>query len=1071
MTAQSTVMTKRELLDAHKSTPQGLMFYASLSELRADRALVSYLHPLTRAWHDLDLDGVLCLEGLPTLYLTIRHKRVSAEEAADLQRRFWNQGLATILVIVDTVNVRVYSGLSRPIKPQDVKNKPESLVEVLNLADYAMNIQSFMLQLATGSYYRSHVGHFHADSTVDAYLLNNLRATRDKLIGEGRGLAVEAAHTILARTLFVCYLTDRKIIDLGDFQECRCASGTPFGDMLAALTTDEDKQRSLCGLFSKLKDDFNGSMFEPATLAECRQLNRHALNDLTHFLQGHEGTGQYTLDFWAYDFHLIPVETISAVYEDFLKKEDEPTKRTKGAYYTPRFLAETVIDLALRGQASLEGKRFLDPACGSGIFLVTLFNRLSAIWMMDHSKADYGRKADALKAILRDQLCGVDENPTACRIACFSLYLAFLDCFDPPDIKSYISRKGKLPSILKYRDPTANTSLAFPVIHEDDFLNPSHDLPKDFDFVVGNPPWSGRGAAKGLHHRFAQKIPEYLSQGGTGCILLPSKSFLNEESNRFQEQWLRTVTLEEVVQLADYSFILFKEAKCPCMIVRFRAAQPDLATASVEYVAPKVTRIDYRDGIIPVAASDRKEIPLRQVLAAARGGVAPSVWKQYLWGTPRDIKFLEMLQQMPRLDEIAGSPEENKRWVKGQGFQPFYPEKAASNADYPKGKETPWSGPERFIPATRDFPSMILLPADCIPLNGYLRKIKASENLLRRSPSKQLFQPPLVIISQGIGKDAMPKIAFSNDTVIFQDSLQAISGQPADEDLLLFLTVYLRSKLAKYFLFHTSANWGTERDKILFMELLRIPFPLPGSEYVHRNADEIVRQVAQKVRSLKKKMENDVRKQANVLAAHAWQEDRSRQVDALQANLEPLIYKYFDLIEQEIILIEDAVDVAIPSATPGYFDKPIPSRARVRSINMGSYSDGLAKYAETLSKTLNEWAAQSKSTVRTSMVGGIHEKTDMACMTVELTGHAEPFKEKAPSAETIVAVNSLAQSAASRVGGLDYLRGIIVFDGSRIHIFKPTALIGWTRTAALNDAAEIYARIANARHTMQNGDV
>lgn len=86
--------------------------------------------------------------------------------------------------------------------------------------------------------------------------------------------------------------------------------------MLAGLKTADEKRRALCGLFSGLKDDFNGSMFERATLTECRQLSSLALQDLTDFLRGHElGTGQYTLDFWAYDFRLIPVETISAVYE------------------------------------------------------------------------------------------------------------------------------------------------------------------------------------------------------------------------------------------------------------------------------------------------------------------------------------------------------------------------------------------------------------------------------------------------------------------------------------------------------------------------------------------------------------------------------------------------------------------------------------------------------------------------------------------------------------------------------------------------------------------------------------
>ena len=99
------------------------------------------------------------------------------------------------------------------------------------------------------------------------------------------------------------------------------------------------------------------------------------------FFAGHEiGKNQHTLGFWAYDFQLIPVETISAIYENFLEKEGEREKRESGAYYTPRFLAEMTLDIALEGATSLAEKRFLDPSCGSGIFLVLLFNRLAAQW-------------------------------------------------------------------------------------------------------------------------------------------------------------------------------------------------------------------------------------------------------------------------------------------------------------------------------------------------------------------------------------------------------------------------------------------------------------------------------------------------------------------------------------------------------------------------------------------------------------------------------------------------------------------------------------------------------------------
>jgi len=1077
MNTQTTTLSKKALLERHgKSAPAGLMFYSSLTDVRADQGLRPYLHVITRAWDALKLDGVLCVNGLPTLYLTIRRERISPTKGANLQCLFWNQGVATVLVVVDPETVRIYSGMAKPVNSDFSLDREAALVETLSLADYAIRVESFLLQLATGHYYRNNPSFFSAEQTVDAYLLNNLRTLREKLVNSNSQLTVKTAHTFLARILFVCYLTDREIIDLSEYVEGQCSRGASLGNMLAGLGTAEAKRRVLHNLFGRLKEDFNGSMFGPATLAECRQLSADALLDLTDFLQGHDlGTGQHTLDFWAYDFRFIPVETISAIYEDFLKREDETEKRAKGAYYTPRFLAETVVDLALKDCDTLEGKRFLDPSCGSGIFLVTLFNRLAAAWSTRYPKFanDYDRKAEALKAILRDQICGIDKNLTACQISCFSLYLAFLDCFDPPGLKRYIRQSGKLPSLLKRRNPSADDAPTFPVVYEEDFLSPSGTLPRDFDFVVGNPPWRDRGAVKGLHHQFALKIPEHLRPLGTACLLLPSKTFLNDKTNQFQEKWLSQVTVEEVVQLADYSFILFKEAKCPCMIVRLRATEPSVADAVVQYVTPKVTRIDDREGVIPIAPADRKSIPLRQILAAAHKQAAPAVWKQYLWGTPRDIKFLDLLEQMPKLDEIAGAPGAGCRWTKGQGLQPYYPEKAAIDPRYPKGTQNPWRATDSFVRADKAFPDMFLFGNDCVSLGDHLDSLRASRDLLRRCPSAKLFSSPLVLISQGIGEESLPKVAYADFPVLFQDSLQSICGQKEDkedEDLLLFLTVYLRSHLAKYYLFHTSANWGTERDKVQLAELLRIPFPLPGSEYAHKDAEKIVRRVASKMRALRKYIATHLQNAEDLLLLEEDGDDRRKRAAALQNELEPLIYRYFGLVEQEVLLVEDTVNVSIPSATPGDILKPIPSQAPIHRANIEPYSQGLVPYADTLRATLRDWAKQSGSKVEVAVTGGVHKSSGMVCLTVDLTTVPCPFKEEAPSDASIAAATKLAASASDRIGCLDYLRGVIVFHGSQIYIFKPDTLINWTRTAALNDAAEIYARIAHARHTLREAN-
>lgn len=1063
MSTQTAPLSKTALLDKHRrSVPSGLMFYSSLTDVRADQSLYAYRHVITRAWESLGLAGVLCDNGRPTLYLAHRKERLSPDDGANLHRLFWNQGVATVLVVADRDSVRIYSGLAKPTHSATALDNRLSLVETLSLADYALSVDSFLLKLATGQYYRNHPAHFDTSRTVDAYLLNNLQTLRDKLVNSNSQLTVETAHTFLARILFVCYLIDRGIIDLCEYIEQACPHHTSLGNLLKSLKTADAKQRMLHSLFSRLKEDFNGSMFDPATLTECRQLSAGALQNLTDFLLGHElGTGQYTLGFWAYDFRFIPVETISAIYEDFLKREDENEKRTAGAFYTPRFLAETVVDLALRNGDSLENKRFLDPSCGSGIFLVTLFNRLAAAWSTRHPKfsGNYDRKAEALKDILRDQICGIDKNLTACQIACFSLYLAFLDCFDPPSLQRYISQKGKLPNLLKRRNQSLDDVSSFSVIYEEDFLSPTGALPRDFDYVVGNPPWSDRGAAKGLHHQFALKIPEYLRPSGTACLLLPSKTFLNDQTNRFQEDWLRKVTLEEVVQLADYRKILFKEAKCPCMIVRLRAAKPNIAETTVQYVTPKVTRIDNREGVIPIAPADRKSIPLRQILAAAHKQEAPAVWKQFLWGTPRDIKFLDLLCQMPTLGDISDQESElrkrkrerSKTFLIGQGFKPVEVGILISDRELVSCN---WEIDAPLV-APCDLQDELWLPRESAQRFGaYMQRRGLDTNRLYSKPSEELFTPPLLLVNQGFSI-----CSIFDYSVRFRHSLQSISADSKDTDLLYFLAAYLRSPLARYFLFHSSANWGTERDKVLLTELLRIPFLSPDNEFAGKDSWPLVKKAASMIRSFIEQS----RRNNNILSAEA----RKAQARELQTKLNMLVYQYFGLLGQEITLVEDTEAVFIPSATPGDVQKPIPSQTSISRTNVGPYSRRLSPYAETLNNTLNDWAIQSGSDAKVAITGGHHKPSCMVCLTVELTTESRPFKEETPSDSLISSAVKLAASASTRTGCLDYLRGVIVFHGSQIVIFKPDTLINWTRTAALNDAAEIYARIAHARKTLR----
>ncbi|MCI5129471.1 MAG: hypothetical protein D3907_13505, partial [Candidatus Electrothrix sp. AUS3] len=204
-------------MKAHAQLPEGIKFYTSSEEIAQEPGLSAYSHLLGKAWRDFKLTGVVCVSGIPTLYLRCFSEPLDAAEATDYHRRFWNQGIATVLVLADPKNVRLYSGLAIPENPQQRKSVAKSLIEKIPLADYALRIQNFYFQLATGNYYQQNSDKFDTKQSVDTYLLDNLGALRDEISAGPCGLKKFEAHTFLARVLFSSYLIDRSIIDLSNF--------------------------------------------------------------------------------------------------------------------------------------------------------------------------------------------------------------------------------------------------------------------------------------------------------------------------------------------------------------------------------------------------------------------------------------------------------------------------------------------------------------------------------------------------------------------------------------------------------------------------------------------------------------------------------------------------------------------------------------------------------------------------------------------------------------------------------------------------------------------------------------
>jgi adenine-specific DNA-methyltransferase len=150
---------------------------------------------------------------------------------------------------------------------------------------------------------------------------------------------------------------------------------------------------TLLPLFREMDRLFNGVLFKDDTVDKIK-MDDKTLEDIL--------TALYN-DNTPYDLAALPVEIIGTVYERFLgevlirdnytvKVEEKPeVRKAGGVFYTPRYIVQFIVDETV-GKL-LEGKtpeqvaklRILDPACGSGSFLIGVYEKLVE-WHLEYYK-------------------------------------------------------------------------------------------------------------------------------------------------------------------------------------------------------------------------------------------------------------------------------------------------------------------------------------------------------------------------------------------------------------------------------------------------------------------------------------------------------------------------------------------------------------------------------------------------------------------------------------------------------------------------------------------------------------
>ena len=958
-------------------------------------------------WHEirdkLDVDAAYFHGNVPAVYFK-EIEDVNDDFLWDLHRSLWNHNRVPLLIAVLPSEVRVYNCFAPPLPDADrlMHDNPallkRAVQQVSNVLAIRRELSDFRRQeIVSGRFVRSQMELFAREQRVDNRLLGNLKDVRKSLIDDissDDGLSESVANSLLGRAIFVRYLEDRDVIN-GEYYR-QFANGRSFRELL------ENSQHETYELFDDLADRFNGDMF-PIHDLERNQVKPRHLQRLGQFLSGDEVvSGQ--MYFWAYDFKYIPIELISAIYETFLDED----RRNKSAYYTPPEIVDFVLNEVLPFETKTQDIRILDPACGSGIFLVEAYRRL--VMLQRRANGDQNLSFEELRDLLTDSIHGVDLSEEAIQVAAFSCYLALLDfalldCLEPKSIWETV----RFPNL-------KGTNL---------FVNDFFEMDAPFneqryDIIVGNPPWrsSLTGSAadyvqrtqraigdKQIAQAFLWRAPELLADEGRLCLLAPSKGVLFNQSGPHRKFRHEFFTANQVTQVVDFSAFrrsLFREAIAPMAAV-FWQNPPNGHSIRNEltYLCPHPSPLsDVLAGVV-VFGDETKRLSRNQ--AASH----PYIWKMALWGTPRDLTLVDGLRErFPSLEIVS----QDRSWLIRVGV-------TVNGGD---ANHAPELGAIRYVPADSVRPfSVSSLPEERI-----------GTDVFHRPRDKRVFLGPHVLIRGGVMAGGLLASVFMQDDAVFTDGVIGIAGPPTDKDYLKLACAFINSSLARYYQFLTTSSWGVERPAVLLAEYKSLPCAIP--------------------------LEDTELRHELVTLVDRVQETR-RHFD-WQSELDALVYQAYGMTEAEQHMIEDVLATAMDRHYQGLqsnaFDPP--------SV------DELTLYAQAYAEVFENTIGRTRALLPIVYEGNPpYRAVSFHMVPRDTRGQIPQIASDPELSGLLLKLEQIATEQHSQ--SLYFRRNIKVYEPDAIHIVKPAERRFWTRSAAYNDADETIAQLLRTLSPDSNG--
>ena len=475
------------------------------------------------------------IEGVSKFYVEAKAPSEPLDKTAHIMQAksyAWNTKDVFIVVLTDFEEFKVFDASLKP----DPRNPNLGLIYDFKYTDYLEKLDNLWTlsrdEVASGSLDKLLLKDAQSKRLripIDKSFLSDMTGWREELAKDlytrnpdiNVRMLNEVVQRILDRFVFIRIAEDRKIIEPKSLLE------------LVELWKSEGKRRPLLYhlniLFRQINGDLNGEIFKYHA-CETYEFDSSLLAKIIEGLYFPK---------CPYRFEVIGVELLGSIYERYLgntirltakrvKVEEKPeVRKAGGVYYTPKYIVDYIVNNTV-GKL-IEGKtpeeiaeiKILDPACGSGSFLLGAYQKLIDYhikYYIEHP-AEAGRSTlfpDLIidpggshrlsitkKAeILQNNIFGVDIDPQAVEVSMMSLYIKALE-----GERTLPQNKELLPSLAD-NIKCGNSLISYDIFEQQTLIedeernriNPFDwnsrkagfgDIMEKggFDCVIGNPPY------------------------------------------------------------------------------------------------------------------------------------------------------------------------------------------------------------------------------------------------------------------------------------------------------------------------------------------------------------------------------------------------------------------------------------------------------------------------------------------------------------------------------------------------------------------------------------------------------